>query len=512
MKLKRKIILTAVLASVAALSGCATHSDKIGMTGEAEALQTYAQAYQPAREMLNAGKIDELNSKLLENEKGADGKALTNEEWKDKLLDSSSELALIERALLALNAGNPKRARFFFDVAEEKQAKTENSGLTGALGSFGKTGAAALTGAEELRDYELRGYEKVMLLNYKALTYLLTGDKEKAYNVARRAIDVQQEEHEKFEKELAALKEKGEDAKESGTDVTKELGKYKDSILKNANSTFTKEDTRKANLVKSAYVNPFGDYMDALILELDAIGQATADLGSAKTAYKKALDNNPSCSAAREGVNTVEKGIPEGKKVVQVILSEGFSPVREEKAAKFQVGTYAGEVHYADLEAQPSKFGSARVSVGGQTKKMSSLTKMESLIYRDELDRMPWRQAMFFAAFARHVVAGIAQKAAEEKAGVFGTLAGNMLSKGLGEVQHPDTRSWMTLPNQIMVARLIVPASQNSLTITTYNKAGGKLASKTVKLDGNNSVVVYATSYDKNLTVSDIQKNSDREK
>ena len=511
MKLKRKLLITAILVSVAAMSGCATHSDRIGMTGEAESTQTYAQAYQPAREMLDSGKVEDLRAKMLENDKTADGKVLTNEEMKEKLLETAGELAILERALLALNAGSPERARFFFDVAEEKQAKTESSGVTGALSSFGKSGAAVLTGAEEMRNYELRGYEKVMLLNYKSLTYLLTGDTEKAYNVARRAIDVQQEEHEKFEKELAALKEKGEEAKESGTEVTKELGKYKNEILKDANSTMSSADVKKAKLVKSAYVNPFGDYMDALILELDAIGQQAADLGSAKTAYKKALENNPSCGAAKEGVNNVEKGVPEGKKIVQVILSDGFSPVREEKTAKFKVGTYAGEIHYADLESQPTNFGSASVSVGGQTKKMSSLTKMESLIYRDELDRMPWRQAMFFAAFARHVAAGIAQAAAEKKAGVFGTLAGNMVSKTIGAAQHPDTRSWMTLPNQIMVARFIVPANQQSLTITTYNKAGGKLASKSVKLEGTDSTVVYATSYNKNLTVSEFQKKSKQE-
>lgn len=66
----------------------------------------------------------------------------------------------------------------------------------------------------------------------------------------------------------------------------------------------------------------------------------------------------------------------------------------------------------------------------------------------------------------------------------------------------------MTLPNQIMVARFIVPANQQSLTITTYNKAGGKLASKSVKLEGTDSTVVYATSYNKNLTVSEFQKKS----
>ena len=83
MKLKRKLLITAILVSVAAMSGCATHSDRIGMTGEAESTQTYAQAYQPAREMLNSGKVEDLRAKMLENDKTADGKVLTNEEMKE---------------------------------------------------------------------------------------------------------------------------------------------------------------------------------------------------------------------------------------------------------------------------------------------------------------------------------------------------------------------------------------------------------------------------------------------
>ncbi|WP_301097539.1 hypothetical protein, partial [Turicimonas muris] len=112
MKLKRKLLITAILVSVAAMSGCATHSDRIGMTGEAESTQTYAQAYQPAREMLNSGKVEDLRAKMLENDKTADGKVLTNEEMKEKLLETAGELAILERALLALNAGSPERARF----------------------------------------------------------------------------------------------------------------------------------------------------------------------------------------------------------------------------------------------------------------------------------------------------------------------------------------------------------------------------------------------------------------
>lgn len=506
---KKKLLFTAVVVSSALLAGCSTHSDRLGVSGQDEATQTYAQAYAPARALLQSGKLDELNTKMLENDKTADGKELTNEEMKDKLLDTSSELALLERALLSLNAGNPQRARYYFDIAEEKQAQTESGGILSGISGLGKTGAAAVTGAEELSNYDLRGYEKVMLLNYKALTYLMTGDNEKAYNVARRAIDLQQEEHEKFEKELAALKAKGDEAAQSQTEVTKEIGKVKNEVLAIANKTMSVADQKKAKMVKSAYVNPFGDYMDALILEMDAAGQPGADLGSAKTAYKKALTNNPACGAARDGVNTVEKGIPAGKKVVQVILADGFSPIREEKTSKFKVAGYEGAINYADLESIPSKFKSAKVTVGGVTKNMSSLTKMESLIYRDELDRMPWRQAMFFGAVARHIAAGIASKATQEKGGAFlGQLTGKVLSTGLSAMQHPDTRSWMTLPNEILVSRLVVPANQHSLTITTYSKNGGRLASKTVSLPGTESMVVYASSYDKYLTVSEFAKNS----
>lgn len=169
----KKILVLAVVS--ASLLGCATHSDKLGLSGSKdEATMTYAQAYQPARDLLNAGKTDELRKQLLENDKKSDGKTLlTDEEMKDKLVDSSSELAILERALLALNSGDAKRARFFFDAAEEKQGNTEESGIGGSVSSLGKSSLAAVTGAEEIANYDLRGYEKVMLLNYKALTYLL---------------------------------------------------------------------------------------------------------------------------------------------------------------------------------------------------------------------------------------------------------------------------------------------------------------------------------------------------
>ena len=157
--------------------------------------------------MLFAGKFDELKAKVLENGKDKEGKALTKEEAYEKLLTSASELSIMERGLLALNTGDVDRALFFFDAAEEKLNLAEDqTGVTDQAAGASKSLLASVTGAKELADYEVRSYEKVMLLNYKALCYMLKGDR-KAYNVTRRAIDLQQEEWEKFQQEKAKFEE-----------------------------------------------------------------------------------------------------------------------------------------------------------------------------------------------------------------------------------------------------------------------------------------------------------------
>ena len=207
--------LTLVAVSVAALlAGCATgtRSDSLGLA-ESETAKTYVAAYQPARDLLNAGQFDELKAKVLQNAVDKDGKPLSNEEAYEKLIADASELSIMERGLIALNTGDVKRALFFFDAAEEKLNLTEDHATVGdTAASAVKTGLAAVVGSAELADYEVRSYEKVMLLNYKALCHMLLGDR-KAYNVTRRAIDLQQEEWEKFQQEKVKLDEKLEKMK-----------------------------------------------------------------------------------------------------------------------------------------------------------------------------------------------------------------------------------------------------------------------------------------------------------
>lgn len=569
-QLRRSGLSLAVIGALM-LSGCATHSDKLGFA-EGETTKTYAEAYEPARQMLMLGQWDAVRAKLNENStkevkeevEGEDGEirktvrleTLTNDEEMERLIKEQSELSLVERGLLTLNVGDFERALFYFDAAEEKLGLTEEDlSITGAASDYGKSGLSMLLGTEELANYELRGYEKVMLLNYKALCYMLMGDR-KAYNVTRRAIDLQQEEWEKFKQLLEENKDKQYDMKESvgeapsqssgrrapkteaehydfqieqarnmqkqlrevrnSKDIRpsdrpaldqkireidgqiKQLQKMKtaavgtspDSMSMSDVDDRTAEVKKKAGLVASAYVNPFADYLNAMMMEIDGFDDPTMRQ-NAKIAYKKVVENNRDCTVAKTAVSQVEKGIGRNQKLVQILLSDGFSPYQLEKTKIFPIPmdnrVINAVVNYANATPVPTQTRGAVIKVGGKTTKLSSLTKMESLILRDEQDRLPMRATMFGLAIIRSATSG--------------AFLGNLGSALAGSIQRPDTRSWLTLPNQVFVARVAVPKNQKTLKLQTMNAKGQPLATTDIKLAKEGPTVVYAVSYDKNIKV-----------
>lgn len=569
-QLRRSGLSLAVIGALM-LSGCATHSDKLGFA-ESETTKTYAEAYEPARQMLMLGQWDAVRAKLNENStkevkeevEGEDGEirktvrheTLTNDEEMERLIKEQSELSLVERGLLTLNVGDFERALFYFDAAEEKLGLTEeDSSITGAASDYGKSGLSMLLGTEELANYELRGYEKVMLLNYKALCYMLMGDR-KAYNVTRCAIDLQQEEWEKFKQLLEENKDKQYDMKESvgeapsqssgrrapkteaehydfqieqarnmqkqlrevrnSKDIRpsdrpaldqkireidgqiKQLQKMKtaavgtspDSMSMSDVDDRTAEVKKKAGLVASAYVNPFADYLNAMMMEIDGFDDPTMRQ-NAKIAYKKVVENNRDCTVAKTAVSQVEKGIGRNQKLVQILLSDGFSPYQLEKTKIFPIPmdnrVINAVVNYANATPVPTQTRGAVIKVGGKTTKLSSLTKMESLILRDEQDRLPMRATMFGLAIIRSATSG--------------AFLGNLGSALAGSIQRPDTRSWLTLPNQVFVARVAVPKNQKTLKLQTMNAKGQPLATTDIKLAKDGPTVVYAVSYDKNIKV-----------
>ncbi len=465
----KKTVLLGLAVSLL-LAGCVGgKSDKLGFGGDG-ALKTYAETFQPARDMLNAGKFDELAASLRKNDTDKEGATLTDDEFKDKLIKDNSELSLLERGLLTLNTGDFNRALLYFDAAEIKMEQEENA-IAKAGSAVGKGAFAGLTGSEEATDYILRGYEKVMLYNYKALCYMLQGDR-RAYNVTRRAIAKQQEEWEAFKTmlEKAQEREKSLSNENEGSKGSLEGGDTRDQYT-----------IKKAASVPSAYVNPFGDYMNGMIMEIDSVQDASMR-DNARIAYSKVLDNNKNCLAAKQAVGQLKgSGAPKGQKMVQVLLADGFSPEKKVLSSGYRFGKYSAVVNYAQATPLPSQVAGA---AAGNTA-MGPLSDVEALILRDDQDRAPLRNLLFTAAVLR--------SGAVSHFG--GALGANLMSKA----QKPDTRSWLSLPGKVLVARMYVPQNAKDIEIQTKTQNGRALNKIKVPLSAKGPTVIYAASYDGKL-------------
>lgn len=463
-----------VLACAAALlsSGCiGGKSDKLGL-GADDAMSSYADSFRPARAMLLEGRFDELAEKMNRNAADKDGNTLTDEEHKEKLTAEYSDISLLERGLLTLNSGQFRRAIHYFDAAEMKLEQEEAKGMLSKGASAGAKGFfVGLTGAEEAGDYNLRGYERVMLYNYKALCYMLMGDR-RAYNVTRRAIDTQQEEWERFKAmaEAAKAEEEKMAAEKGSSGGSLESGDTRDDYTK-----------KKAASVSSAFVNPFADYVNGMIMEIDSI-QDRSIRDNAALAYKKVLENNAQCTMAKQAHDQLRKGsAPKGQKMVQVILADGFSPERQVQTSGYAMGGLTAIVNFT----QATPLATTVVSAKAGNVTLSPLSDMEAIILRDDADCMPFRKLMFVAAVLR--------------SGAMSYLGGSQFASLTSKAQMPDTRSWLTLPGKMLVGRMYVPVGQKQIELQTRNAAGRVVGKTKVDLASKGPTVIYAVSYDSQM-------------
>ena len=443
--MKRKFILLALSLSLFACGPKSTlHNTTEGWDKD------YSEVYHPYRFAIEIGDREGLAEIIAPYEVDEQGSKLSRDDKVEKMAKEEDVLFLVERGLIALNIGDYDTALIYLDAAEKKLESDNKLGGNVALN---------LIGQESMGNYWLRDYERVMVLNYKALIYALRGD-ERAYPITRAAIDLQQKQWETFETEMHVTQKAIDDA-----------GKTKEDFV---GSSLERDLLFKAARVPNAYVNPFGDFLDALINEIKAFEKDESDLrGNACIAYNKVLKNNAECTAAQNAINAIDNRTPKGK-LICVLLADGFSPER--------VTAQSSGLTYASLQPVSSEVVSAKVTVAGKNHKMSPLSLMESLILRDEQDRHDIRN--------RHAIL---------ETSIVG-FAANLAAAFVGQsATKPETRSWRTLPREIMVTHIYVPENIREVTLSTYDKNGRRVASSNIKVENVNATVVYGVSYGKHL-------------
>ena len=253
------------------------------------------------------------------------------QQQKLKQLDPADFLSSNEAGLLALDTNNASSAINHFTAAEHfLKINAEKSLLEDSTTSFGLEALSFISGKGDLTEYNGAPFERILMLNYKSISYLLNGER-KAYNVTRRAIDWQNIEQKEFEKSIESAKQKTKE-EESKIRQQQPGNSVGTGNIFSVISNQYKSSEKSALSVSSAYVNPFGFYMAGIVQEFDSFEDSSLR-DNARISYKKALKLNPKSKVLKQAVKDIKKKPRRGKRLIQVVIADGFSP--EKKTLQF---------------------------------------------------------------------------------------------------------------------------------------------------------------------------------
>ncbi|HEU0189600.1 MAG TPA: hypothetical protein VFQ97_06335 [Gallionella sp.] len=412
---RRLALLLEAMVLSGALAGCATYSDSFGAIQHSLATRQYDAALQAI-------------------EKQADSKT--------------------ERVLYLLNKGMVLRMKRDFAGSNQslEAAKREMERLYAASVS---ENALSFVVNDATVSYAGDDYEQVLVHLYMALNYLELGQPDDA-RVEALQVDIKLREigekipgdkftEDAFSRYLTGL-------------IYEELGEWSDAMIA----------YRKAYDAYKKYQANFGMAMpDMLKQDLLRLAQRQG-LMDEEVQYQKEFG----MTLRQEGISTEEQ---EGELVF--VLNNGLAPIKRERAvaasapppsAMGDAPSVLVTIALPFYESRPNKVLSARISVSG---KQSSTQMMEDIdaIAKASLDsRMP-------AITARTIARAVAKGAIQESVDRAGRrkdndpaveLLGSLIVRVAAvATERADTRSWLTLPANIQLARLSMPPGSYDVTV-----------------------------------------------
>lgn len=439
----------------------------------------YSKEFQTVKRMMAAGDLKGVDNFYT----GREAEVLKKNQTKWQAMEEIGLLRWMERGTLYLDDGNlDKSIKSFTNAEDILNVRQKDSQASDFLGSITSFAAETVTGNEEFQEYPGEGYEKVLMLNYKSISYLLDG-KRQAYNVARRAIDWQNMEKALFRDRIEEVKK---EVKEQDTS----------SVNNDDWSASYKKLDKIATKVPSAFVNPFGYYVTGMIQEFESRSDRSLK-DNARIAYQKALELNPKSKVLKQAVKDMKSKKSSGnRRLLHVVVGDGFVPEKKMLIYYFPTGNGVAPIKLPIYEPVQSKVARIEVQTTGGTRlaRLSLVADIEAICLRHQKDTEAFRSLRMGIATVRAV--GVNQ--ASKNLGVFG----NILSTAVNELAAPDMRSWMSLPATLQAARINISKNTKKLKIVTYDARGRRLASKEVKLSNKSDSFVYARSIDKQLYVN----------
>jgi len=369
-------------------------------------------------------------------------------------------LNLLEKARLHYLANDWAQSRKDFalvsNVLDEEATKAKFRISSGA------SNMAALVSSDNVIAYQVPAYEQTMLHSYQALNYLFLGQLEGALVEVRRANLVQEN----------ALKQNQQD-------LAKEPANFDKKSLNQAYPSMS----AMIGDVKNGFQNAYTFYLSGLLYE------AALQPNDAYIDYKRALEIYPNNHYLQQDVLRLAKnlqmtddlalftakyGTPQPTKIADagelVILIENgainpkqevsinlpiFSGVNQPRLFSFALPVYQGTL---------TRYPPLKINVAGQTYTSEQIVRLQSLASKQLQEQMPGlitRQAL------RLVAKENLRKTMSKEGGDIGNILAVIYNAAS---EQADTRSWLTLPDEVQILRLSLPQGNQLVELNLGGK------------------------------------------
>ena len=339
--------------------------------------------------------------------------------------------------------------------------------------SRGVENLGAVVSNDSALSYRIPTYEQTMLHSYQALNYVFSGDLEGALVEIRRANLVQERALKTHEDEIFDAQES---LKSKGMDINTLYSSYP-SMDKTIGS------------IKNGFQNAFTFYLSAVLYE------ASGEFDSAYIDYKRAIDIFPDNSFVQHDVIRLAKKLgreqelerflrefpitveadEKGAGDLVIFLENQLVPAKQEAAVNLPIFTRHDDMRFFSFalpvyRSTPAMLSQVNISsgqVGVTSENLVDLVSLASMQLKEQLPEMVTRQAVRI----------LAKEELRRKMKKEGGDVGNILA-GLYSIatERADTRSWITLPNNIAIARIKLPPGQHVITF----EQGGTVWQETV--------------------------------
>ncbi|WP_347902648.1 hypothetical protein [Pseudomonas purpurea] len=319
---------------------------------------------------------------------------------------------------------------------------------------------------DKLRRYEGYDYEKVMLTTQMALNQLAMND----FDGARADI---KKTHER-EALIARLRETEYERLEAQAKAQGIAVRYKDL----QGYPVTTLDAPQVIELKNGYQSAFSHYLAGFTYE--ALGER--DL--AAPGYRQAIELRPNMPFLEQALRNLDK--PSGKadeSEVLIIVQSGLAPARSSVRVPFPVRlndnlVIVSTVSFPVMVPDTSTAAFNTITVDGRKQTLTSLNSITDMSLRTLRDDMPG--IIQRAAFRANLDA--IRQAEDNKRD---PAHASLVSTRVDPFEEADTRTWRTLPDTTLVARMRLKKGEHRLSLP--NAPG--MAPIRVRIDQNHQVV-----------------------